>query len=112
MAIDPELMRLATVLRAKRSRVFMRMRLPQALPSIFSGIKVATSLGVIGAIIAEFVASDQGWGYLLVQASGTLDTPIMFAIVIVLAVVASVLFYIVGIAERVFVSWHASQRTR
>lgn len=112
VAIDPELLRLATVLRAKRSRVFLRMRLPNALPSIFSGIKVATSLGVIGGIIAEFVASDKGWGYLLVQASGTLDTAIMFSIVIILAIVASVLFYIVGFAERFFVSWHASQRDR
>jgi NitT/TauT family transport system permease protein len=112
VAIDPDLLRLATVLRAKRSRVFLRMRLPQALPSIFSGIKVATSLGVIGAIIAEFVASDKGWGYLLVQASGTLDTTIMFSVVIILAVVASALFYVVGFAEKFFVSWHASQRTR
>ena len=112
VAIDPELLRLASVLRAKRSRVFLRMRLPNALPSIFSGIKVATSLGVIGGIIAEFVASDKVWGYLLVQASGTHDTTIMFSIVIILAIVASVLFYIVGFAERFFVSWHASQRDR
>ncbi len=112
VAIDPELLRLATVLRAKRSRVFLRMRLPQALPSIFAGIKVATSLAVIGGIIAEFVASDKGWGYLLVQASGTLDTTIMFSVVIILALVASALFYVVGFAERFFVSWHASQRSR
>ena len=46
------------------------------------------------------------------QASGTLDTTIMFSIVIILAIVASVLFYIVGFAERFFVSWHASQRDR
>jgi NitT/TauT family transport system permease protein len=112
VAIDPELLRLATVLRARRSRIFLRMRLPQALPSIFSGIKVATSLAVIGGIIAEFVASDKGWGYLLVQASGTLDTTIMFSIVIILAIVASALFYIVGFFEKFFVSWHASQRGR
>lgn len=112
VSIEPELLRLAAALRAKRSRVFLRMRLPYALPSIFSGIKVATSLGVIGAIIAEFVASDSGWGYLLVQSSGTLDTTIMFAIIIVLAVVASVLFSAVSVAERLFVSWHASQRDR
>lgn len=110
MAIDPELMRLATVLRAKRSRVFLRMRLPNALPSIFSGIKVATSLGVIGAISAEFVSSDRGWGYLLVQSSGTLDTALMFSVIILLAVVASLLFSIANLIEGYFVSWHASRR--
>jgi NitT/TauT family transport system permease protein len=111
VSIDPDLLRLARVLRARRLQVFLRMRLPQALPSIFAGIKVATSLAVIGGIIGEFVASDRGWGYLLVQASGTLDTTIMFAIVILLAVVASALFAIVGLIERLTISWHASQRS-
>jgi NitT/TauT family transport system permease protein len=110
IAIDPELLKLATVLRAKRSRVFLRMRLPYALPSIFSGIKVATSLGVIGAISAEFVSSDRGWGYLLVQSSGTLDTALMFSVIIILAVVASLLFSIANLIEGYFVFWHASHR--
>jgi NitT/TauT family transport system permease protein len=111
VAIDPELLRLAAVLRSKRSRVFLRMRLPNALPSIFSGIKVATSLGVIGAISAEFVSSDRGWGYLLVQSSGTLDTSLMFAVIILLAVVASLLFSVANLIEGYFVSWHASRRS-
>lgn len=110
VGIEPDLLRLARVLRAHTSQVFLRMRLPHALPSIFAGIKVGTSLAVIGAIIGEFVASDSGWGYLLVQASGTLDTTIMFAVVIILAIVASCLFSAVGLIERLMVSWHASQR--
>jgi NitT/TauT family transport system permease protein len=110
VSIDPDFLRLARVLRAKEIHVFLRMRLPQALPSIFAGIKVATSLAVIGGIIGEFVASDRGWGYLLVQASGSLDTTIMFAVVILLAIVASALFSIVGVIERFAISWHASQR--
>ncbi|MDF2116350.1 ABC transporter permease [Roseiarcaceae bacterium H3SJ34-1] len=110
IAIEPDLLRLARVLRAHRLQIFLRMRLPHALPSIFAGIKVATSLAVIGGIIGEFVASDSGWGYLLVQASGTLDTTIMFSVVIILAIVASLLFSVVGWLERMMVSWHASQR--
>jgi NitT/TauT family transport system permease protein len=111
IAIEPDLLRLARVLRAHRLQIFLRMRLPHALPSIFAGIKVATSLAVIGGIIGEFVASDSGWGYLLVQASGTLDTTIMFSVVIILAIVASCLFSAVGLLERMMVSWHASQRS-
>jgi NitT/TauT family transport system permease protein len=86
------------------------VRLPQALPTIFAGIKVATSLAVIGSMIAEFIASDKGWGHMLVQASGNLDTTIMFAVLFVLALVASALFYSVAFLERFFISWHASQR--
>jgi len=110
IAIDPDLLRLAAALRAKQSRIFVHMRLPQALPTIFAGIKVATSLAVIGSIIAEFIASDKGWGHMLVQASGNLDTTIMFAVLLVLALVASALFYTVAFLERFFISWHASQR--
>jgi NitT/TauT family transport system permease protein len=110
IAVDPDLLRLAAALRAKRSRIFMHVRLPQALPAVFAGIRVATSLAVIGAIIAEFIASDKGWGHMLVQASGDLDTPIMFAVLLVLALVASALFYVVAFLERFFISWHASHR--
>ena len=111
-SIDPDLLKLAEAMNGRPLPIFLYMRLPHALPSIFSGIKVATSLAVIGAIIGEFVASDAGWGYLLVQASGTLDSTIMFAIVILLAIVASLLFYAVSLVEKTVVSWHASQRTR
>ncbi len=111
MSIDPDLLRLAAVSRAKKSRIFLHMRLPQAVPSITAGIKIATSLAVIGGIIGEFVASDRGWGYLLVQASGSLDTTIMFSIVIILAIVASLLFYLIALAETRLVSWHASKRS-
>ena len=110
IAIDPDLLRLAAALRAKQSRIFVHVRLPQALPTIFAGIKVATSLAVIGSIIAEFIASDKGWGHMLVQASGNLDTTIMFAVLLVLALVASALFYAVAFLERFFISWHASRR--
>ncbi len=112
MSIDPELLRLATVMRARQSRTFLHLRLPQAMPSIAAGVKIATSLAVIGGIIGEFVASDRGLGYLLVQASGTLDTTIMFAIVIILAVVASLLFYAISLVENYLVFWHASQRSK
>jgi NitT/TauT family transport system permease protein len=110
MSIDPELLRLAKVLRGETFQIFLRMRLPQALPTIFAGIKVGTGLAVIGAILGEFIASDEGWGYLLLKAGGVLDTDIMFAVVIILAVVASLLFSLVAVIERSMVSWHASQR--
>jgi NitT/TauT family transport system permease protein len=112
MSIDPDFLRLAKVMRAHETRVFLHMRLPCALPAIFSGIKVATSFSVIGGIVGEFIASDSGWGYLLLQASGTLDTTIMFSVVIILGILASAMFNLVGVVEKLVVPWHASQRSQ
>lgn len=109
-SVDPEMVRLARSMGGSTARVFLKLRLPHSLPSIFAGTKVATSLAVIGAIIGEFVASDNGWGYLLIQAQGQLDTTLIFAILILLAVFATVLYYVVELVERVAVPWHASQR--
>jgi NitT/TauT family transport system permease protein len=109
-SVDPEMVRLARSMGGSTTRVFLKLRLPHSLPSIFAGTKVATSLAVIGAIIGEFVASDNGWGYLLIQAQGQLDTTLIFAILILLAVFATVLYYAVELVERVAVPWHASQR--
>ena len=95
---------------APMSKLFLKVRLPHALPSIFAGAKVATSLAVIGAIIGEFVASDKGWGYLLIQAQGQLDTTLIFAILVILAVFATIMFYAVELIERVSIPWHSSQR--
>ncbi|TAM84944.1 MAG: ABC transporter permease [Jatrophihabitans sp.] len=108
--VDPEMVRLARSMGAPKRRVFVRVRLPQALPSIFAGMKVATSLAVIGGIIGEFVASDKGWGYLLIQAQGQLDTSLIFAIIVLLAVFATILYYVVEFIERLTIPWHSSQR--
>jgi NitT/TauT family transport system permease protein len=107
---DPEMVRLARSMGASSTRLFLRVRLPNALPSIFAGMKVATSLAVIGSIIGEFVASDKGWGYLLIQAQGQLDTSLIFAIIVLLAVFATVLYYLIEFIERLAIPWHSSQR--
>jgi NitT/TauT family transport system permease protein len=109
-SVDPEMVRLARSMGGSTTRVFLRIRLPHSLPSIFAGTKVATSLAVIGAIIGEFVASDNGWGYLLIQAQGQLDTTLIFAILILLAVFATLLYYAVEVVERLVTPWQASQR--
>lgn len=109
-SVDNEMIRLARSMGAPTARVFLKVRLPHALPSIFAGTKVATSLAVIGGIIGEFVASDKGWGYLLIQAQGQLDTTLIFAILILLAIFATLMFYAVELVERLAIPWHASQR--
>src|SRR5216684_6945151 len=109
-SIDPAMIQLARSMGAPSRRVFLKLRLPHALPMIFGGLKVASSLAVVGALTGEFVGSDKGLGYLLVQASGNLNTALLFATLVILSVLAMAFFYLVEILERVLIPWHASQR--
>jgi NitT/TauT family transport system permease protein len=104
------MLQLARSMGAPPRRIFLKLRLPHALPSIFGGLKVASTLAVVGALTGEFIGSDKGLGYLLVQASGSLDTPLIFASLVVLSVIAMAFFYAVEALERVSIPWHVSQR--
>lgn len=108
--VDPDMVRLARSMGASKLRTFTWVRLPNAMPTIFAGLKVASGLAVIGGIIGEFVASDAGLGYLLLQAQGQFDTVLIFAIVFLLAVFATLLYYSVELVERIVIPWHSSQR--
>jgi len=109
-SIDPAMIQLARSMGAPPYRIFLRLRLPHALPAIFGGLKVASSLAVVGALTGEFVGSDRGLGYLLVQASGNLNTALLFATLVILSALAMAFFYLVEILERIAIPWHASQR--
>ncbi len=111
-SIDPGMIQLARSMGAPPQRVFLKLRLPNALPMVFSGLKVASALAVVGALTGEFVGSDKGLGYLLVQASGNLNTALLFASLVILSMLAMIFFYIVEILERIWIPWHVSQRAR
>jgi NitT/TauT family transport system permease protein len=102
--IDPAMLQLA------QRRIFLKLRLPNALPMIFGGLKVASTLAVVGALTGEFIGSDRGLGYVLVQASGSLNTALLFATLVVLSLIAMAFFYLVEMVERLFIPWHVSQR--
>jgi NitT/TauT family transport system permease protein len=80
------------------------------MPYIFSGLKVSVTLSVVGAVVGEFVGSNSGLGYLLQMANGNFDLPLMFAGLVVLALIGVLLFIAVEMAERLWVPWHVSQR--
>jgi NitT/TauT family transport system permease protein len=90
--------------------IFRKIRLPHAMPSIFTGLKVAAALSSTAAVVAEFVASDKGLGYLLLQYNGDLETPMVFATIIVLSVVGLIVYYLVELIEKLAIPWHVSQR--
>ncbi|MDQ3558815.1 MAG: ABC transporter permease [Pseudomonadota bacterium] len=92
--------------------VFRKIRLPHALPSIFTGLKVAATLATTAALVAEFVASDRGLGYMLLEFNGNLETGMVFATVILLSFIGVALYSVVEFIERRAVSWHVSQRSQ
>jgi len=111
-SIDPAMVQLARSMGAPPYRIFLRLRLPNALPSVFAGLKVASTLAVVGALTGEFIGSDRGLGYVLVQASAQLDTPLLFATLVILSLLAMAFFFVVERVERLLIPWHVSQRAR
>ncbi len=108
-SVDPEIMDFARTTGAGGWKMFARIRLPQALPEIFTGLKVGAALSATAALVAEFVASDRGLGYLLLQYNGNLETPMVFAIIVVLSAIGLALYYAVELVEKLTIPWHVSQ---
>ena len=109
-SVDPDLLDLARSLRGSRFQVLRMVRFPNALPSLFAGMKVGISFAFIGAIVGEFVASSSGLGYVILSSQATFDTTRMFAAIFLLAIIGTILFYMVELAEKAFIPWHVSRR--
>jgi NitT/TauT family transport system permease protein len=111
-SVEPDIMDLARSTGANPLRIFWMIRLPHALPSIFTGLKVGAALSATAAVVAEFVASDRGLGYLLLQYNADMNTAMTFAIVIVLSGIGLAVYFLVELAEQLAIPWHVSQRTK
>ena len=105
-SIDAELLELTRSLDAGSFKVFAKVRVPWAMPHIFSGLKVAITLAVIGAIVAEFIGADTGLGYLILTNSGAMKTSAVFFVLLVLSLLGIVLFYMVEAIERAVCPWY------
>jgi len=109
-SVENDVIDLARSMGASPLKVFLKFRLPTALPSIFSGLKVSVTLAVVGAVVGEFVGSNSGIGYVLQKANGTFDLPLMFAALVILSMVGVLLFLAIELVERALMPWHTSQR--
>jgi len=105
-SVEPEMLHLGRSMGASRWQMFRKIRLPKALPSIFAGLKVAITLAVVGAIVGEFVAADRGLGYLLMIASGEMNSKLLFAAIVVLTALGVAFFLLVEAIERWAIPWH------
>jgi NitT/TauT family transport system permease protein len=111
-SVRPESLMLLRSMGASRWQSFWKVRLPTALPHIFSGLKIAMTFAVVGAIVAEFVASDAGLGYVLVDARANLDMVMVFAAIFWLIALGFLFYFAVEYAERIFVKGRSVKRSQ
>jgi putative hydroxymethylpyrimidine transport system permease protein len=102
---EPGFLDLANVMGAGRWRVLTQIRLPAALPSLASGLRVATVVAPIGAVFGEWVGASAGLGYLILQANARMQIDLLFAALAVLGVVAVALYYLIDALLRRLVAW-------
>ena len=103
--VPRDLSDLARSLCASKPQLLRRIKLPNAVPYIFAGARVSITLAVIGAVVGEFVAADEGLGFLILRGSAQLQPELMWAAVLTLAIMGVVLFNAVRLAELVAVPW-------
>jgi NitT/TauT family transport system permease protein len=104
-SVEPSFVALMQSVGASRGKILMRVRIPHSLPHLMAGLKVAITFSVIGAIVGEFAGANQGLGYVIEFASTQLDTPLIFAALIVVSVLGLAFYYVVEFAERLLVPW-------
>lgn len=109
-AVEPDLDDLVRSMGASDLQKFVKIRIPNSLPYFFSGAKVSVALAVVGAVVGEFVAAQEGLGYLILVANNHVDTKLMFAGFVGLMVIGALLYFVVDYLERICISWHASMR--
>ncbi|WP_405431158.1 ABC transporter permease [Micromonospora sp. NBC_00617] len=107
--LDDRMLYLTKSMGASRWQTFRYLRFPSALPVIFSGLKTSATLAATAALVAEFVGANTGLGYLLLQGTSTLDTTLIFAVLVVLTIIGIALNYLVELVEWLLTPW---QRAR
>ncbi len=98
--VDGDALELFRALRASRWQTLRWLRLPNAVPYVVAGLRVAMVLSIVGAVVAEYVGANRGLGALIISSQGMLDTPLMFAVFVVLVALGVVLYQAVVLLER------------
>lgn len=107
-----ELIELSRSLRAGRTREILHVRLPFALPHLFSALKISTTLAIVGAVVAEFVAAEKGLGFFIAFSTSNFRIPTAFAGLVVLVAISLLLFRLVGWAQARLAPWSLPKSER
>ena len=103
--VDDELLDLGRAFGAPTWKVFLKIRLPNALPYVLSALKITATAAVVGAIVGEFVASQAGLGMVIVNAQTNLNTPVAFAALGWISIIGLALYGAVSLAARWWAPW-------
>ncbi|MBI3127405.1 MAG: ABC transporter permease [Candidatus Tectomicrobia bacterium] len=109
-AVDKDMIDLIQSMNASKWQVFQKVRIPNSLPFIFSGLKIATAFATVGAVVGEFVGADKGLGYVLIVSNSMLETPRLFATLVPLSLIGIVLYAAVVKLEKVLIPWDVAVR--
>jgi NitT/TauT family transport system permease protein len=104
-AVNPQAMELMRVLSASKREVFMKLRLYNSLPYLFSALRISASSSVVGAIVGEWIGSNYGIGALIIQATYAFDSALLYATVLVGSAFSVLFFMAISLAERLIVRW-------
>lgn len=104
-SVSSQALELMSVLSASKMSIFWRLRLPSSLPFVFAGLRVAATLAVVGAIVAEFTGADRGIGFVIVQASYRIDTRLLFAAIAMSSLGGIAFFNLIGWIEKKSLPW-------
>jgi putative hydroxymethylpyrimidine transport system permease protein len=102
---DPGWLDLAATMRAKKWRTFWHIRIPAALPSLASGIRVATAIAPIGAVVGEWVGASKGLGFLMMNSNARMQIDLMFAALFTIVLFSLLLYFSVDKFLRVLIPW-------
>lgn len=103
---EPDTVRLLRSMGASRAQLFFKVRLPQSLPYLFSGAKIAVTYAIIGAIFGEWVGAYEGLGIFMQRAKSSFRTDLVFAAILVTSLLSVGLFGLVALLERAMLPWH------
>lgn len=107
---DASLVDLVRAMRSTKFELFWKVRIPNALPHFFAGLKTSAAFALTGAVVGEWVGADRGLGYMLITANANLDTETVFAILLILMTLGFAWIKSIDLLERFFIPWHVSIR--
>jgi NitT/TauT family transport system permease protein len=109
---DKKKLELFHVLRATRFQTLVSLKIPAGLPVILSGLRVAVVLAVVGAVVGEFIGGSKGLGALIIASQGMMDTPLMFAVIVLITLMGIVLYQAVNFIERVLLTPYTKEKNK
>ena len=97
--VDPDLINLARAFKATRAQIFWKIEFPASMPPLFAGLRIGSTLAVVGVVVGELVGGNLGLGYLLSFGEGQANTPMVFVAIVMLTLVGGIAYLLVILIE-------------